>query len=272
MISFPNCKINLGLHVLSRREDGFHELDTVFYPVPWTDILEIVRDEGNESDIDFRNSGIRIYGSRDKNLCVRAYQLLAADFPLPPVRMHLHKVLPIGAGLGGGSADAAFALRLLNDLFRLKIPIARLENYAARLGSDCPFFIQNKAVRATGRGDVFEPVKVDLKGYQLVVVKPRAHVSTTEAYGGITPKADRESLRVLIRKPVAQWREFLVNDFEETIFIKHPSIRKIKEQLYKLGAVYASMSGSGSSVFGLFEQPTDVHMHFRSATVWQGRL
>lgn len=272
MISFPNCKINLGLHVLRRRDDGFHELDTIFYPIPWTDILEIVRAEGTEPGIDFRSSGLRIYGSRDQNLCVRAYQLLSADHPLPPVRMHLHKILPIGAGLGGGSSDAAFALKLLNDLFRLRISAARLEQYAALLGSDCPFFIQNKAVRATGRGEIFEPVKVDLKGYQLVIVKPRAHVSTAEAYGGITPKADRESLRTIIRKPIPQWREELVNDFEATIFLKHPTVRKAKEKLYKLGAVYASMSGSGSSVFGLFEKPCDVHMHFRSATVWQGLL
>jgi 4-diphosphocytidyl-2-C-methyl-D-erythritol kinase len=272
VIAFPNCKINLGLHVLRKREDGFHELDTVFYPVPWTDVIEIIRDEGTEPDIDFRSSGLHIYGSRDKNLCVRAYQLLEADHPLPPVRMHLHKILPIGAGLGGGSSDAAFVLKLLNELFRLRIAATKLESYAAILGSDCPFFIQNKPVRATGRGEIFEQVKVDLKGFHLVIVKPRVHVSTSEAYSGITPRAERESLRQIIRKPVAQWKDVLVNDFEASIFRKHPSVRKIKEQLYKLGAVYASMSGSGSAVFGLFNQSSDVHMHFRSATVWQGRL
>ncbi|MFM2134838.1 MAG: hypothetical protein RL021_238 [Bacteroidota bacterium] len=270
MISFPNCKINIGLNIVGKRSDGFHDIETVFYPLPWSDILEINRSQAKEQSVEFRSSGIRIYGSKENNLCVRAYQLLAADYPIGPVRMQLHKLLPVGAGLGGGSSDAAFVLRTLNQLFQLRINDDELASYAARLGSDCPFFIRNKPVFATGRGDVFEDVKLKLDDYYLVVVKPRIHVSTATAYAGVSPMQPAHSLKELIRKPVETWKDLIHNDFEKTILDKHPSIRNIKKRLYDEGAVYASMSGSGSAVYGIFKRPIDLHLHFRNCTVWQG--
>lgn len=270
MISFPNCKINLGLNIVGKRADGFHDIETIFYPLPWSDILEITRTTDKESGIDFRSSGIRIYGGKETNLCVRAYQLVAKDHPIGAVRMHLHKILPIGAGLGGGSSDAAFALRSINNLFQLKLSDEQLEKYASELGSDCPFFIRNKPVFATGRGDIFEDIKLRLDDYYFVVVKPRIHVSTADAYAGVTPSKPIVSLKEAIRKPVETWKDTIKNDFENTILEKYAAIRKIKKRLYDEGATYASMSGSGSSVFGIFKKTIDLHLHFRSSTVWQG--
>jgi 4-diphosphocytidyl-2-C-methyl-D-erythritol kinase len=270
MVSFPNCKINLGLNIIGKRPDGFHDIQTVFYPLPWSDILEVNRVPGKESGAEFKSTGIRIYGGKETNLCVRAYQLLAADHPLGAVKMHLHKLLPIGAGLGGGSSDAAFVLRALNQLFQLRLSDDVLSDYAARLGSDCPFFIRNKPVYATGRGEVFEEIRLKLDDYFLVVVKPRVHVSTAEAYAGVTPMQPKQSLKELIRKPLETWKDHIHNDFEKTVLDRHPSIRKIKKKLYDEGAVYASMSGSGSSVYGIFKKAIDLHLHFRNCTVWQG--
>jgi len=270
MISFPNCKINIGLNIVEKRSDGFHAIETVFYPVPWSDILEILPATTKTNSVDFKSTGIRIYGTKDTNLCVRAYQLLAEDFPLSPVKMHLHKIIPIGAGLGGGSSDAAFALKMLNTYFGLQLSEAQLENYAGKLGSDCPFFIRNKAVYATGRGEIFEDIKLKLDDYFFVLVKPRVHVSTAEAYAGVKPQRPAQPLSELIRKPSDTWKTSIKNDFEETILEKYPSIRKIKRRLYDEGAVYASMSGSGSTVYGLFRKQVDLHLHFRSGTVWQG--
>ena len=271
MILFPNCKINIGLHITKKREDGFHDLETVFYPLPWTDILEITPlPQANHHTIEFKSTGTRIYGSKDHNLCVRAYELLAADFNLGPVKMHLHKVLPIGAGLGGGSADAAYALKGLNNLFKLGLSAQQLESYAVILGSDCPFFIQNQPVYATGRGNIFESIKLSLDGYFFVLVKPRIHISTAEAYAGVQPQLPKTSLKELIKKPIDQWKNSISNDFEKTILDKHPSIKKIKKRLYEEGAIYAAMSGSGSTVYGIFKEEVDLHLHFRSATVWQG--
>lgn len=270
MISFPNCKINIGLNIVGKRPDGFHDIETIFYPLPWSDILEITKNPEKETGVDFRSSGIRIYGGKETNLCVRAYQLLAAEHPLGAIRMQLHKLLPIGAGLGGGSSDAAFVLRSLDQLFRLKLPDEKLEAYAAQLGSDCPFFIRNKPVFASGRGEVFEDIKVKLDEYYFVVVKPRIHISTAEAYAGVKPAKPKHSLKDLIRKPVETWKDTIHNDFETTILEKHQSIRKIKKKLYDEGAVYAAMSGSGSSVFGIFRHPIDLHLHFRNCTMWQG--
>lgn len=267
MISFPNGKINLGLHVLEKRTDGFHNIETVFYPIPWTDALEIIPSSGKETEI--KTSGLRVYGTRDKNLCLRAAQLL---HNLPPVSIHLHKTIPVGAGLGGGSSDAAHTLLLLNRICKLGLDSASLEKHAASLGSDCAFFIQNKPAFASGRGERIEPISLKLKSYFAVVVKPRVHIRTAVAYDGIRPLKKRTGLKEIIGKPVEQWKDTLVNDFEQSIFELYPGIRNIKKKLYNNGAVYASMSGSGSSVYGLFREEKNLSAYFRSCTLWQGWL
>jgi 4-diphosphocytidyl-2-C-methyl-D-erythritol kinase len=254
MIVFPNCKINLGLHILRKRADEYHDLETVFYPVRFTDILELIPDRSTtDQPVTYSQSGLEIQGNPLDNLCVRAYQLLKKDYPaLPPVKMHLHKVIPTGAGLGGGSADAAFSLQLLNDYFKLELSTDQLLHYALSLGSDCPFFILNKPAYATGRGELLKPVSVDLTGYTLVIINPGIHVPTAKAFAGIRPALPEKSLKEIIAQPVSSWAEELVNDFEKPIFYQYPEIAAIKDELYRAGAVYASMSGSGSTVYGLF--------------------
>jgi 4-diphosphocytidyl-2-C-methyl-D-erythritol kinase len=249
MIVFPNCKINLGLHILRRRADGFHDLETVFYPLPLTDALEVLSD----SNLQFASSGIPVPGDEQDNLCLKAWRLLKADFPnLPEVKIHLHKHIPIGAGLGGGSADAAFTLQLLNEKFRLGIDAEQLIDYAARLGSDCPFFIRNKPCYATGRGEVLEPLELDLSAYSWLLVYPGIHVNTGWAFGRITPREPKQNLRQSILQPVEEWKKLIYNDFEAPVFSAHPVLGEIKEQLYEAGALYATMSGSGSAVVGIF--------------------
>ncbi len=249
MISFPNAKINLGLHVVEKRQDGYHNLETIFYPVQLKDALEIV--EANQ--FTFTSSGLKIDRAAEHNLVVKAYQLLKADFKLPPIKIHLHKVIPFGAGLGGGSSDAAFMLKMLNELFELNLSVAQLESYAGRLGADCPFFIKNKAVYAQGIGDQFSPIELDLKGYHIVIIKPPIAVSTFEAYGGIKPKVSKFDLTQINSIPVSDWKEYMLNDFEEVVFKTYPEIAKTKGVLYENGAVYSSMSGSGSAVFAIFD-------------------
>ena len=269
MVSFPNAKINLGLYITGKRRDGFHNLESVFYPVPWRDVLEMVRTEKTS----FQSTGLAIPGAPTENLCLKAYTLLRKDFQLEPVQIHLHKIIPIGAGLGGGSADAAFALKLVDELFELYLDDSILEEYAAKLGSDCPFFIGNQPVLATGRGEVFEEIKLDLSGWHAVLVNPGIHIGTKEAYAGITPKPAPISLKeVLETKPVKEWKGVVANDFEESIFANHPSIGELKEALYAAGSDYASMSGSGSTVFGLFEKAPTLPTFPKEYQVWQGRL
>ncbi|MBP6402664.1 MAG: 4-(cytidine 5'-diphospho)-2-C-methyl-D-erythritol kinase [Bacteroidia bacterium] len=272
MISFPNCKINLGLHVLGKRPDGFHDIETIFYPVPWNDILEIVPNEDLNANTEFKSTGIRVFGPKEKNLCLKAYQLLSEKYTLPPVKMHLHKIIPIGAGLGGGSADAANTLLNLNKLFKLNIAEEEMEKFSSELGSDCAFFIRNKAMYATEKGNVLEPITLKLKNLFIVIVKPRVHISTVEAYAGISPQKKKISLKELVRFPIEEWKNQIENDFEKTIFETHPGIRNIKTKLYKFGALYASMSGSGSAVYGLFKEEKNLRAYFRSCTVWHGRL
>lgn len=268
MVSFPHAKINLGLNVIGKRDDGYHDLETCFYPIDWTDVLEIIR----SNTFKFSSSGLAIDGNSDTNLCVRAYQLLKKDFDLPPVHIHLHKIIPMGAGLGGGSSDAAFTLRQLNDSFDLKLSQLSLEAYAARLGSDCAFFISNDPKLGSGRGEILSPVSVSLADKFLVVVKPPVHVSTAEAYAGIIPKKNEVSIQeILEQKPISEWRTFLTNDFEESVFKKYTIIREVKEELYERGAVYASMSGSGSSVFGIFTFEPELTGAFPGMTCWQSR-
>ncbi|WP_214070196.1 4-(cytidine 5'-diphospho)-2-C-methyl-D-erythritol kinase [Mucilaginibacter sp. dw_454] len=254
MITFPNAKINIGLNIIERRTDGYHNLETIFYPIKIKDALEVIE----AGELSFESSGLDIPGRTEDNLCVKGYHLLKKDFDLPPVKIHLHKNIPIGAGLGGGSADAAFFIRLMNDKFRLGLAVAQQQNYARKLGADCAFFIENKPVFAFELGDEFETVKLDLSGYVIVLVMPDIHVSTSEAYGGVKPAPVKQSLFDLIYEPIEEWRKLIKNDFEENIFRNHVEIRGVKAALYEAGAVYASMSGSGASVFGIFRETPDL--------------
>ncbi|BAV04629.1 4-diphosphocytidyl-2-C-methyl-D-erythritol kinase [Filimonas lacunae] len=262
MVHFPNCKINLGLNILRKRTDGFHDLETVFYPLPLQDALEIQPSRAPASSkVTFTASGLPVDGSPDNNLCVKAYHLLLSDFPhLPAVNMHLHKTIPMGAGLGGGSADGAFALRMLNQQFQLGLSQQQLIHYALQLGSDCPFFIINTPCWAAGRGEQLQPVSLSLKNYKLVVINPGIHVHTGKAFSLITPAVPPVSIQTIVQQPVHTWRNMLTNDFEAAVFQLHPEIAQIKEQLYQAGAVYASMTGTGSTVFGLFEQTQVPHL------------
>lgn len=263
MIAFPNAKINLGLHITARRPDGYHDIESCFYPVNWCDALEIVP----ATQFSFTSSGIEIPHSDKGNLCIQAYELLREDFDLQPVRMHLHKHIPIGAGLGGGSADCAFALKLLNQIFNLQLSVSQLEDYAAKLGSDCPFFINNQPVYASETGTTFSPVDLDLSNYHLQVIYPGIHISTGEAYGAIQPtRADHDIREVLRNIPIEEWNEHLKNDFEAPLFERYEALSQVREKLYQHGAIYASMTGSGSAVYGIFDIPTTPlfpeHPHF----------
>ena len=268
MICFPNAKINLGLNVVSKRPDGYHNIETVFYPIPVKDALEIV----NAEKLSFTQTGIQVDAPIEKNLVIKALNLLKTHYEVPPLEIHLLKAIPFGAGLGGGSADAAFMLKLLNDFCKLNIQNDELEKIAATIGADCPFFIRNIPVFATGTGNIFEPVELSLKGYHLCLIKPDVAVSTPEAYSLVTPAAPVLSLKEVVNRPVSEWKKLMINDFEQSVFTKHPVIGQITEALYKAGAVYASMSGSGSSVFGLFEAPTQLKNQFSDSFVWEGQL
>jgi 4-diphosphocytidyl-2-C-methyl-D-erythritol kinase len=251
MIIFPPAKINLGLHIVRRRADGYHDLETVFYPIALQDALEIHPSRSTQA-IRLYSSGLPVDGNEAENLVVKAYRLLAAAYSLPPVDAYLYKRIPMGAGLGGGSSDAAFMLKGLNQQFGLSISDEALEQMASKLGADCPFFIRNRPAFAEGIGDRFTPLSLSLSGYVLVLVKPEIHVSTKEAFARITPKSSEYSLKELITQPLSCWKEKMKNDFEESVFPQYPQIGAIKAQLYDAGAIYASMSGSGSSLFGIF--------------------
>ena len=259
MIVFPCAKINLGLNIVSKREDGYHNLETVFYPIPLYDALEIkYMDEKFPSQVacDLKVTGNAVECDEQNNLVVKAYNLLAEDYKLPRVHAHLYKHIPSQAGLGGGSSDAAFMIHLLDERFRLNIGNPEMEKYAARLGADCAFFIEAEPAYAEGIGDELMPVdgpKGNLNGYYLAIVKPDIAVSTKEAYAAITPTATSKSCREIVRQPIETWKEELVNDFEAPIFKLHPELAEIKEKLYQQGAKYAAMSGSGSALFGIFE-------------------
>jgi 4-diphosphocytidyl-2-C-methyl-D-erythritol kinase len=254
MITFPNAKINIGLNIVNRRDDGYHNLETVFYPINIKDALEIVKAD----KLSFESSGLEIPGRIEDNLCIKGYHLLKKDFDIPPVKIHLHKHIPIGAGLGGGSADAAFFIKLVNQTFDLGMTDDRMINYARQLGADCAFFIKNKPLFAFERGDEFEPIRLDLSNYKIVLIMPPVQISTSEAFRGVKPTAVKHSLMELIEKPVAEWKNYIKNDFEQSIFKNHVMIRWVKAALYEAGALYASMSGSGASVFGIFETTPDL--------------
>lgn len=248
MIVFPNAKINIGLQLVSKRPNGYHNLETVFYPVQLFDALEMA--ETGKTGISF--SGLPMEGPPNENLVMKAYQILKEDFGLPPVQFHLHKNIPVGAGLGGGSSDAAFTLKMLNAFFKLHISSENLKKYAAKLGADCPFFIENKPAYAEGIGDQLSLVNIDLSQFQMVVLKPQVSVSTAVAYKNVIPSVPGFKLKNLPDVPVEQWKDVVKNDFEKSVFLQFPEIKRWKEKLVELGAEYASMSGSGSAVFGIF--------------------
>jgi 4-diphosphocytidyl-2-C-methyl-D-erythritol kinase len=266
MIYFPNAKINLGLRVTSKREDGFHDLDTVFFPVPLHDVLEVITQSTGSADaVTFTHSGIPIPGDTSSNLCIKAYYLLKKDYPdLPSILLHLHKHIPMGAGLGGGSSDGAFMLKLLNDKYKLGIGLDQLKTYALTLGSDCPFFIINEPVQAKGRGEIMQPISCELSSKTLVLVCPGIHVSTADAFRKIKLSPDAPSCVSVIKSPIQAWKDNLINDFEEPVFSAFPEIGNIKEKLYDAGALYASMTGTGSTVYGIFETSPSIKDLFPS--------
>ncbi len=251
MISFPHAKINLGLYVISKRPDGFHNLETVFYPLPLRDALEIIPFEENR----FFQTGLQIPAGKDDNLVMVAYRMLKKKYPkITPLEIHLHKSIPMGAGLGGGSSDAAETLKLISDLFNLRIPGKEMDDYALKLGSDCPFFIQSSPCIARGRGEILEPIALDLSAYSILLVHPEIRIETAWAYSKVKTATPENDLKESILQPVENWVNLIHNDFELPVFEVYPSLRKIKEKLYVSGAIYAAMTGSGSSIFGIFEK------------------
>ncbi len=257
MITFPNAKINLGLNIVEKRPDGYHNLETIFYPIILQDALEVNKSTHADERVHLSVSGNGIDGDPKDNLVVKAYNLIAEDHYLPPVDIHLFKHIPTGAGLGGGSSDCAFMIKLLNEKFALNMNVEQMEKYAAKLGADCAFFIQTQPVFATGIGNIFEPIEISLSGYHLVLVKPDIFVSTKEAYAKVRPSRPEVSLKDIIRQPIETWKDTMKNDFEDSVFFQYPEIAAIKDEMYDLGAVYAAMSGSGSAVYGLFKEPIE---------------
>ena len=258
MITFPNAKINLGLNIIEKRPDGYHNLETIFYPINLQDALEVTRRENNDKEYTLHISGAPLEGEPEDNLVVKAYKLLKKDYPgLLPVDIHMYKHIPAGAGLGGGSSDAACMIKLLNDKFSLGLSTERMEEYAVKLGADCAFFIRNKPVFATGIGNLFEPVELSLKRYHIILIKPDIFVSTRDAFAEIKPVRPAVSLKEIVKQPMETWKNSMKNDFEDSVFKKFPEIAAIKDELYDLGAVYAAMSGSGSSVYGIFKAPIE---------------
>ena len=253
MISFPNCKLNLGLHVVGRRPDGYHDLETIFLPVSdLHDELEIV-----EGPLAMLQDGIRLDNTPEDNLCMKAWQLLHEEFGIPTASIKLKKGIPFGAGLGGGSSDAAFTLKMLNKTFTLGLTDSQLEQRAARLGADCAFFVRNRPAYATGIGNILNPIELDLSNYRIAIEIPNEeHVSTKEAYSGLNHNlfgTHRPDLREAVKQPIECWRDLIVNDFEASVFPTHPTIAALKDDMYRRGALYASMTGSGAAVFGIFK-------------------
>jgi len=270
MIRFPNCKINLGLHILEKLPDGYHRIETVFYPVPLTDILEIIPSSTGTTSLDV--SGIQVEGAMEQNLCYKAWQLLQQECGIPAVHMHLHKMIPSGAGLGGGSSDAATALSIMNELFKLQLTPAVLAEYASRLGMDCPFFLLGTPALGEHKGEILTPLLLDLGDWFIRIVKPAVHSSTAAAYAGVNPQPNRPSLADLITQPVNLWKDLLVNDFETGIFNSHPELLSIRNQLYDQGAVFASISGSGSALFLFFFSKPSFPSIFPGCFCWEGKL
>lgn len=260
MISFPICKINLGLNVISKRDDGYHEVSSVMYPVDIQDILEVIKSD----KLKFTTSGLEIPGGVDSNLCVKAFEILKRDYNIAPVHIHLYKNIPMGAGLGGGSANGAFTLKLINDLFELNISKEELKKYASRLGSDCAFFIENIPQLASGRGEVLEPFNLTLQGKTIVLINDGTHISTQEAYGNVIPKEPVIDIKEVLSKPMSEWKNMLVNDFEKGVFENHQQLAGYVEKLYESGAEYAAMTGSGSTIFGIFNESPELNTDLKN--------
>jgi 4-diphosphocytidyl-2-C-methyl-D-erythritol kinase len=289
MICFPNAKINLGLHVINKRADGYHTIETVFYPIKFFDMLEIVQTkgkgqkekgeslffDGENIKVDFFSDGIPIDGNLEDNLVYKAYQILDKDFDLSPIKCFLYKKIPMGAGLGGGSSDAAFAIKLLNDIFTLNLSVVQMKNYASQLGSDCAFFIENKPAYVFGRGNELEDFEIDLSKYYLVLLYPNIHSSTSIAYKNVLKRGsfdESQSLQYLLKQPIKNWKNTIENDFEKSVFEIIPSLQKIKQQLYDCGALYASMSGSGSAMFGIFDTKPQLTDELKKLLVFEGKM
>ena len=270
MILFPPSKLNLGLQITSKRSDGYHNLQTVFYQFPLKDVLEILKDDSlGHGTCQFSSTGLLI--PTGQNLCEKAYFLVHKDFNLPGVKIFLHKIIPMGGGLGGGSSDAAYTLRLLNSLFDLKISSNKLMEYALELGSDCPLFIHHYPQYATSRGEVLENISVDLKGKYLLIINPNIHISTKEAFAEIQA-SQKEPCKHIVLKELSTWKGSLSNDFEDSVFPKYPALKEIKSKLYDLGAEYAAMSGSGSTLFGLFTEEPKLKSFPKDYFVWMNKL
>lgn len=259
MITYPNAKINIGLNITERRPDGYHNIESVFYPINLQDAVEIKTIEGEEPQGGYKLkvSGTILDGTPDDNLVVKAYQLLRKDFNFPAQKIHLYKHIPVGAGLGGGSSDAAAIIKMLNEKFALGITSEQMQNYAVQIGADCPFFINNTPVFATGIGNIFTPIEFSLHGKTIILVKPDIFVSTRDAYALVKPSPAAIPLTEAIKQPISEWKQIITNDFEKSVFAKYPEIAAIKDKLYDMGAIYASMSGSGSAVYGIFDSPIE---------------
>ena len=259
MITYPNAKINIGLSITERRPDGYHNIESVFYPINLQDAVEIKTIEGEEPQGGYKLkvSGTILDGTPDDNLVVKAYQLLRKDFNFPAQKIHLYKHIPVGAGLGGGSSDAAAIIKMLNEKFALGLTSEQMQNYAVQIGADCPFFINNTPVFATGIGNIFTPIEFSLHGKTIILVKPDIFVSTRDAYALVKPCPATIPLTEAIKQPISEWKQIITNDFEKSVFAKYPEIAAIKDKLYDMGALYASMSGSGSAVYGIFDSPIE---------------
>ncbi len=269
MILYPTAKVNIGLNILFKRDDGFHELETLMHPVGLTDILTINKSDSKQKKINLTTTGIHINGNVSNNLIYKAYELINNAYSLPNLNIHLHKTIPFGAGLGGGSADGAFTIKGINKLCKLNLSVNEMEKFAAELGSDCPFFIKNIPAIAKGRGEILNSFNISLNSYKFVIVIPPIPISTKNAYSLITPSIPKLSITELLKLDISKWKKTVVNNFEDSVFTQYPEIKNIKKELYKLGAVYAALSGSGSAVFGIFNNLPDIKNVFpKNYFIW----
>lgn len=270
MVIFPNAKINIGLNIIDKRSDGYHNIESIFYPVKYCDALDIVENKNAKKDITYSNSGLVIDCKEEDNLCIKAYKLLKSDFNIPPIKLHLHKVIPFGAGLGGGSSDATNTLVILNNIFNLNLTEEQLLNYSLKIGSDCPFFVNNKPMFVEGRGDILSSIELDLSDYKLVLLNPGVHISTKEAYSNVLLRNPKESIKDIIKYPIIEWKSKLKNDFEGAFLWKYPLMNKLKEDLYSAGALYVSMTGSGSVIYGILPKNNKIQLDsIKKYLLWQ---
>jgi 4-diphosphocytidyl-2-C-methyl-D-erythritol kinase len=272
MIYFSPAKINIGLQILNKRKDGYHNIQSVMHPVGLCDILEINTLPSSGQSFLFSQSGIRFEGDQQENLCIQALELFRKETRLPPVEMHLHKQIPVGAGLGGGSSNASTTLLGLNDLADNPLSGKRLTELAAILGSDCPFFLNAQTSLMEGRGEILTPLFLSMEEIYLVLLFPEIHVSTQEAYAGVDPAIPPQQLKEIIKEPMNRWVELIENDFEKSVFRHHPRLGSLKQELYSMGATYASLSGSGSSLYGLFKAQPSLPEGLKKYVIWEGPI